>query len=435
MYGAAGHPVFLDPMAYVPSRLFLRDSGVSCEGVCLWNGEVFDWLYDGDQLDQYAKLILPRLISEGWEVYEKWGRAAQSFQALHDQVMVLDPKSLSDEKLYELMEEYFNSFAEQYTLNNWIEPVSHYFQNSLQRLLEEAGLNTETAKQTIHDFGHPLKKSYVKRCLEEYAAAKTPDQVKAVVEKYYYLTNDFTGPHPLTEEGIKAISGKQEKHVPPSLETFEPQVQGLLRALQLTTTVQDVRKEFILKWVSGSDHMLWDLARRLKRDHDLLRFSTWVELMRNNTPSDAELTERSKSCVIEWSSRGTECVSGPEAEKLYAEFKRIVIGADKITSLKGMAASKGKITGRAVVVLHPNQFSEVKPGDILVTVMTRPEYLPVMNVAAAFVTDEGGITSHAAIVAREMKKPCVIATKKATKVIQTGQQIEVDADTGTVTIL
>lgn len=427
--------MFLDPMAYVPSRLFLRDSGVSCEGVCLWNGEVFDWLYDGDQLDQYAKRILPRLISEGWEVYEKWGKAAQAFQAVHDDVMKLDPTSLTDEQLFELMEKYFNFFTEQYTLNNWIEPVSHYFQNALQKLLEETGTNTEIAKQAIQDFGHPLKKSYVKRCLEEYAAAKTPDQVKTVVEKYYYLTNDFTGPHPLTEEGIKAISAKQEKHTPPSLDSFNPQTQGLLRALQLTTTVQDVRKEFILKWVSGADRLLWDVARRLQRDHDLLRFATWVELMHHNVPSDAELTERSKACVIEWSAKGTECVSGPEAQKLYTEFKRVVIGSDNVTSLKGMPASKGKIIGRAVVVLHPSQFSEVKPGDILVTVMTRPEYLPVMSVAAAFVTDEGGITSHAAIVAREMKKPCVIATKKASKVIQTGQQIEVDADTGTVTIL
>ena len=67
--------------------------------------------------------------------------------------------------------------------------------------------------------------------------------------------------------------------------------------------------------------------------------------------------------------------------------------------------------------------------------MTRPEYLPVMHLAAAFVTDEGGIASHAAIVAREMKKPCIIGTKIATQVLKDGDLVEVDAEKGIVTVL
>lgn len=66
--------------------------------------------------------------------------------------------------------------------------------------------------------------------------------------------------------------------------------------------------------------------------------------------------------------------------------------------------------------------------------MTRPEYLPVMKKSATFVTDEGGLTCHAAIVAREMGKPCVIATKNATRMIKDGDILEVDGDEGTVII-
>jgi pyruvate,water dikinase len=67
--------------------------------------------------------------------------------------------------------------------------------------------------------------------------------------------------------------------------------------------------------------------------------------------------------------------------------------------------------------------------------MTRPEYISAMKKAAAIVTDEGGITCHAAIVSRELKKPCIIGTKIATKVLKDGDLVEVDADKGIVKIL
>lgn len=77
-------------------------------------------------------------------------------------------------------------------------------------------------------------------------------------------------------------------------------------------------------------------------------------------------------------------------------------------------------------------FSKIKVGDVLVTSMTTPNMVPIMQKAAAFVTDEGGITCHAAIVAREMKKPCVIGTKIATKIFKDGDVVEVDATAGIV---
>jgi pyruvate,water dikinase len=71
-------------------------------------------------------------------------------------------------------------------------------------------------------------------------------------------------------------------------------------------------------------------------------------------------------------------------------------------------------------------------GEVLVTAMTTPDYLPAMHKAVAFVTDEGGITCHAAIVAREIGKPCVIGAKIATQVLKDGDMVEVDADNGVV---
>ena len=69
------------------------------------------------------------------------------------------------------------------------------------------------------------------------------------------------------------------------------------------------------------------------------------------------------------------------------------------------------------------------------TEMTTPEFVPAMLKAAAIITDEGGITCHAAIVAREMKKPCIIGTKIATKVLKDGDLVEVNADNGVVKLV
>ena len=100
--------------------------------------------------------------------------------------------------------------------------------------------------------------------------------------------------------------------------------------------------------------------------------------------------------------------------------------------LKGFPASRGKLRGSAKIVLSTSDFDKLSKGDILVTKATSVDFVPIMQKAGAFVTDEGGITSHASIVAREMGKPCIIGTKMATKIFKDGDLIEVDAINGIV---
>ena len=104
-------------------------------------------------------------------------------------------------------------------------------------------------------------------------------------------------------------------------------------------------------------------------------------------------------------------------------------------AIKGQTASKGKAIGAVRIILGFAQNSKLQEGEILVTSMTMPNMIPAMRKAAAFVTDEGGITSHAAIIAREMKKPCVIGTKIATQTFKDGDLVEVDANKGIVKVL
>jgi len=103
--------------------------------------------------------------------------------------------------------------------------------------------------------------------------------------------------------------------------------------------------------------------------------------------------------------------------------------------IKGSIANGGKVTGRAKIIMGKSDFGKFKSGDIIVTAMTSVDFIPLMERAGAFVTNEGGITSHASIVSRELNKPCIIGTKIATKILKDGDLVEVDADRGVIRII
>ncbi|MHB9106020.1 MAG: phosphoenolpyruvate synthase [Armatimonadota bacterium] len=100
--------------------------------------------------------------------------------------------------------------------------------------------------------------------------------------------------------------------------------------------------------------------------------------------------------------------------------------------VRGMGASPGVASGVVRVLLRPEEAGKLAKGEILVTRMTAPDWVPVMKRAGAIVTDEGGMTSHAAIVSRELGIPCIVGTREGTKVLQTGQEVTVDARDGAV---
>lgn len=100
--------------------------------------------------------------------------------------------------------------------------------------------------------------------------------------------------------------------------------------------------------------------------------------------------------------------------------------------LRGLAASPGIATGTVRIVKDASEVQKVRKGDILVAKMTNPDYVVAMKRAAAVITDEGGQTSHAAIVSRELGVPCVVGTKKATEKLKDGDVVSVNASEGVV---
>jgi len=100
--------------------------------------------------------------------------------------------------------------------------------------------------------------------------------------------------------------------------------------------------------------------------------------------------------------------------------------------VKGISASRGTARGKIRLVLEAKDIGKVCEGDILVARHTEPSFTIAMMKAVAFVTDIGGTCSHAAIIARELGVPCIVAAIDATKILKEGQEVIVDADKGIV---
>lgn len=112
------------------------------------------------------------------------------------------------------------------------------------------------------------------------------------------------------------------------------------------------------------------------------------------------------------------------------------VTTDHKVLLKGLPASPGIASGKVHIIDDPKDINEFKQGEILVTLMTSPDWVPAMKKAAAIITNNGGMTCHAAIVSREMQIPCLVGTTSrgaaATKVLESGQEITVDAKDGVI---
>jgi len=123
--------------------------------------------------------------------------------------------------------------------------------------------------------------------------------------------------------------------------------------------------------------------------------------------------------------------------KKYQIIKKEIFSKDysQYEYVKGMTAYPGKVAGKAFVAMSADELKGISEKDILIAPETTVDFEIAMAKAKAIITDRGGILSHAAIVAREFKKPCVIGTNIATKVFKTGDYIEVDAEKGVVKVI
>lgn len=184
-----------------------------------------------------------------------------------------------------------------------------------------------------------------------------------------------------------------------------------------------------------SDILIRDSLLKIYPELGELSYALLTEEIASNTiPAKEELQARMNKYSYANGKLYTD-KGVPEMEEMFNIQIITSEAPEDITEFKGQIAQKGFARGKVRVIKKLSEVSMLQEGEILVSPMTMPDYVPAMKISAAIVTDEGGVTCHAAIVSRELKKPCVIGTKIATEVLKDGMEIEVDANNGIVKII
>ena len=183
------------------------------------------------------------------------------------------------------------------------------------------------------------------------------------------------------------------------------------------------------------EYVLEEIGRRLNLSLMEVRFMLPDEVKKAlllNKVNRKTIKQRTRYCVY-YSEKGQDKMFvGAKAKEVAKATKRKV---EKVIEFKGQTGCIGKAKGIVKIIYRPQDMGKMKKGDILVSIATDPDIVQAMKKAAAIVTEQGGVTSHAAIVSRELNIPCVIGTKIATKVLKDGDLVEVDANKGIVKIL
>lgn len=209
-------------------------------------------------------------------------------------------------------------------------------------------------------------------------------------------------------------------------------LKDLAETAQCIMLVRDYRFALVCKGAFYSRPLAKEIAKRLGTDYldilYLLPYET-VSALKSGRIDRELIAGRRKAYAFFVEGQSERILSGKDFKRLLVLERKEVAAVDHFD---GIIACKGLVKGKVRIVQNVSELKKVGKGDILVCQQTIPDFVPAMEKAAAIVTDLGGITSHAAIISRELGIPCIVGTKIATKVLKENDFVEVDADKGVV---
>jgi len=164
-------------------------------------------------------------------------------------------------------------------------------------------------------------------------------------------------------------------------------------------------------------------------DDEVLTLAKWAQIIENHykLPQDIEWAKDGKRGKLFIVQSRPETVHAPKIGKVYEEYQ---LKTKKKPILTGIAIGNKIGVGKVRIIPNVQKITQFKKGEVLVTRMTDPDWVPIMRWASAIVTNEGSKVCHAAIVSRELGIPCVVGTLKGSEILKTGQQVTVDCTQG-----
>lgn len=305
--------------------------------------------------------------------------------------------------------------------------------NGREVVWAEEGLNYFSSFQKIEDYEKKVKESFL--AIDKFLAdlkkinpkKLSNSELEAWFVKTLKLLTNFSNIYTRTEPAFMA-----------EFEKLKSNEKAIKKLGQLRFAL---REKCDPVWQVLMGKICGQIARKAGRRGLDLFFYTKEELiglLKGKAVSEKVISNRRGGYALISLANGEKILkTGNGFRKIY---RLLLTQPKKIVEIKGQTACQGKARGRVRIILHNKKdiskdVARFRQGEILVTEMTRPDTVMVCRQAAAIITDEGSITSHAAIISRELGIPCVVGTRHATQILETGDWVEVDATKGLVKII
>lgn len=403
-------------------------------------------------------------------LYEDYLRAARRIEHLYLSIQQSFVSNL-DRDLYTLFKDISEAFRGFWNASLFIDAFDvGVDQTLIQGISERHGFTSEETK-TLLTTRYPtfdrerrldlldLAQTFLRQSVPFSTWIDTSSAVQSHLKRWAFVRNNYAriGSYTLKdvrkelEELIKNPKSivKEKADIEGQTEDTDKKVHKILKThhlqenplafFQLLTYWREHRKKVNLMGIHVLLRVLKELEKQVGISADLLGYlapDEFEAVMRGTVSKETLETRRESGIMAIMTIDGYRVVTGKEATSLKEECEATRhTSVTEQTILHGQIACQGYAKGKARVILGEKDFVRFEEGDILVTSMTRPEFVPLMRRAAGIVTNEGGVTCHAAIVSRELDKPCIIGTRRATDLIKEGDIVEVRAHHGTVRIL
>lgn len=435
--------------------------------VCFFREGKADWYLDMKDVRRGAKVLTDLAASDAdlsTKLLVAWKEDEKKFQKHFDGFEEARLKELADEELLKLFYTNRELFLNRVTSS----AVIDHFALGTDTLVADM-LSDEVGKLKKSEFTKifsvataPVHQSFINEAEMELLkiAMEAPtdeSRLREYQQRYYWSKNNYTTAQILTVEDFKedikvwresgadlqkkydqlngaASVNKEKKEKLFRQYDFSPLLRTMLKISEDFTWWQDERKKATYLNIHMGEQILNEMARRRDYNPESMKFMVALEvegMFREGKPNQAELDERMANCAMVVWDGGYQILTGQDVEELHG----LMFPAgkeDEVGDIRGLTASLGRVKGRVRIIGSVQEVDKVESGDILVAVMTRPDYIVGIKKAAAIVTDEGGVTCHAAIISRELGLPCIIGTKIATQVLKDGDMVEVNANHGVV---
>jgi phosphohistidine swiveling domain-containing protein len=407
--------------------------------------------YPERDLKEHADIIIrklkenPSYLEETRELYNK------EIEEIEADFRLAEEKSsgMTNAKLLEMLPMLESGLERSLGTAHIIEGISMRIEKNIYDKLGKKSSGKEL-NQDFSTITSPLTRSYLSKKEERLWQIKNTSGeqqeklIKEFISDFFWLRTNFTGSEELTSKEILEEAKDMKAFEKPDSSALKEQKEELFKKYEFSekeklwlqwaevlTGWQDDRKRNMFRAVFATDTILKEISKRYKvelKDLHYLLPSEIAEALKNKTVEKIA-AERRQGCIFV-KRLGKVELFGKEDFLEFEKASKEDENHEEI--LTGMSASLGTVTGPVKICTTIESLEKVKEGDILVASMTRPEFVTAMQKAAAIVTDEGGILSHAAIVSRELGIPCVVGTKNATKVLKDGDIVEVKANHGSV---